>query len=472
MKTNKIRIYSILFFLLSILCVSYVSAAIPKNIYNIRNYGAKGDGKTINTKAINAAIEDCSNKGGGKVLIPKGKYISGTIFLKSNVTLFLDDEAILKGTDLVSEYQSYIPSKDLGRYDSGEGSANANSSKDANWNKTLILAAGINNFSIEGNGIIDGSHVFDPNGEENMRGPHTIILGESKNFSINGITINCAANYALMAYEIQNGVFHNLEMNEGWDGIHIRGGKNIIIRDSKFRTGDDAIAGGFWENMVITNCHINTSCNGIRMIMPSKDLTISYCTFQGPGKYPHRTSKELRRTNMLSAILLQPGGWGKASGTVQDVHIHDIVIDNVNNPFMFILNEGNEAENILTERVKATRINKYASSVESWRGGMFDNVIFRDILIDYLSSDDAISKNSKIEKPDVDARSLPCWAWYIRNVRNITFENINLKYQGKEIYPAFLFENVANPEFINVKYTGQGNEDSVVLIDSGRLIQK
>ncbi len=470
MKTNKIQKIYILLLLVSILCSYTVSA--QKKVYDIRKYGAKGDGKTINTKAINAAIEDCFNNGGGTVLIPKGIYISGTICLKSNISLHLDEAATLKGTDIVSEYQSYIPSKDLSLYDSGEGSDNANSSKDANWNKTLVMAAGISNFSIEGNGIIDGSHVFDPNGEENMRGPHTIIIGESKNFSINGITVNCAANYALMAYEIQNAVFHNLEMNEGWDGIHIRGGKNIIIRNCKFQTGDDAIAGGFWENMVITDCQINTSCNGIRMIMPATDLTISDCTFQGPGKYPHRTSKELRRTNMLSAILLQPGGWGKAAGKVQGVHIHDITIDDVNNPFMFILNEGNEANNIVTERVKATRINKYASSIESWRGGMFDNVIFRDISIEYIGSNDPSLKNMEIKQPEVDARALPCWGWFINNVRNITFENIDLKYQGEEIRPAFWFDNVANPEFINVKYTGGRNEDSIILAKSGRIIRK
>ena len=94
-----------------------------------------------------------------------------------------------------------------------------------------------------------------------------------------GITLNCASNYAFMAYKIEDMVFHDLEFNEGWDGIHIRGGKNITIRNCRFFTGDDAIAGGYWENMVISDCHINSSCNGVRMIMPATGLTISNCTF-------------------------------------------------------------------------------------------------------------------------------------------------------------------------------------------------
>ena len=81
-------------------------------------------------------------------------------------------------------------------------------------------------------------------------------------------------------------------MEEGWDGIHIRGGKDIRIRNCRFNTGDDAVAGGLWKNVVIENCYMNSSCNGIRLIMPATGLKIVDCEFRGPGKYPHRTSGE------------------------------------------------------------------------------------------------------------------------------------------------------------------------------------
>lgn len=459
--------------LLLMLHIAYMEATgMEGKMYDVRKYGAKSDAKTVNTKAINSAIADCAANGGGTVIVPKGIFVTGTLLLKDNVRLYLQKDAVIKATTALDEYQSYVPSQNLRKYDSGDGSQNANSSRDPYWNRALILGQGIGNFSIEGEGSIDGMHLFDPKGEEKMRGPHTIIIGESRNFTLSGITINHAANYAFMAYSIENAVFQNLSVNEGWDGIHIRGGKNVTIRNCEFQTGDDAIAGGFWENMVITDCRINSSCNGIRMIMPAKGLTISNCVFKGPGKYPHRTSKDLKRNNMLSAIILQPGGWGKSTGDMEDIHIFDIKIDMLNNPLMIVLNEGNNARNILVERLKATNINYAAASIESWRGGVFDNVVLRDITINYVGNNDPALRELKPKQPPADSRPLPAWGWYMKNVQNVVFQNVDLNFSGKEVRPAFWFSNVGKVEFINVKYPGSDKQESLVLENSGTIIQK
>ena len=445
-------------------------ALVPQhNVYDIRKFGAKGDGKTLNTQAINTTIEKCSDQGGGVVLIPKGVFITGTIHLKDNVRLYLDADAVLRASTDLNVYESYIPTKDISRFDSGGNTQNANNSRDARWNRALILGVGLKNFAIEGEGTIDGCHLFDPQGEEKMRGPHTIIIAESRNFTMDGITVNNAANYAFMAYEIENCSFRGLSFNEGWDGIHIRGGKNIVIRDCEFYTGDDAIAGGYWENMAISDCHINTACNGIRMIMPSTDLTIAHCQFQGPGRHPHRTSRELRRTNMQSAILLQPGGWGRAPGNMEDIHIHDIQIDSVTNPIMMVLNEGNEASNILVERVTATRITYAAASIESWRGGRFENLTFRDISYTYMGHDNTALKDLSVGQPPADSRQLPCWGWYLRNVHNLLFENVNLSFEGKETRPALWFDNVGRAELRNVTYKKSQNPQGIVSINTGSI---
>lgn len=186
--------------------------------------------------------------------------------------------------------------------------------------------------------------------------------------------------------------FQNLIIEEGWDGIHIRGGKNTVIRNCELYTGDDAIAGGYWENVAITDCRINSACNGIRLIMPATGLKITHCTFKGPGVYPHRTSKELKRRYMLSAVLLQPGGWGPAPGYLNDVYISDLDIENMENPFMFILNIGNESNRILVERVKARKIFKSAASIESWKGGSFQSIVLRNIDIEFDGHNDSALK--------------------------------------------------------------------------------
>jgi len=454
-KFQQIRV-----FVFSALCswACIASAQHSPSVFNIKDYGAKGDGETINTQAFNKAVDDCSKVGGGTVIVPAGTYLTGTVHMKSHVTLLLEKDAVIKGTTDLDSYVSYVPTREMGKY------LNAYNHR---WNRALILGVGVTNVSITGDGVIDGDHVFDTQGEERMRGPHTILFAESQNLSFSGFTTNNFANYAFMAYEIDNVVFSNLTFNQGWDGIHIRGGKHILIRNSSFYTGDDAIAGGYWENMVITDCHINSSCNGIRMIMPADGLTISRCTFTGPGKYPHRTSGERQRTNMLSAILLQPGGWGKAPGVVDRVHIHDINISNVNNPLMIVLNEGNSAGKILVERMKAVQVNAHASSIESWRNGMFDEVIFRDISIEYVGHPDAFSSDASLRQPHVDSRNLPCWGWLVRNVKNITFENVDIRYTGTDPRPAFYFDNVATIRFYEVKYTESNNPQKTVFKNSG-----
>jgi polygalacturonase len=330
-----------------------------------------------------------------------------------------------------------------------------------------MLGVGVTDVSISGEGTIDGDHVFDPDGEEKMRGPHTILFGESRNLTIAGITITHAANYAFLAFDIENATFHNLTFLEGWDGIHIRGGRNMLVRNCTFYTGDDAIAGGYWENMEITDCHINSACNGIRMIMPASRLTIANCSFEGPGRFTHRTSRERKRNNMLSGILLQPGGWGAAPGKMEDIHIHDISMKNLDTPLMFVLNAGNEADHIVVERMEASAINKSACSVESWKGGSFGTLVFRDVVIEYRGQDTPGLSDLAVGQPHVDSRELPCWGWFARNVKQLVFENVELKYTGAEVRPAFRFDNVGNITFDKVKCKPVPGVESMVMLNSG-----
>ena len=234
-------------------------------VFDILAFGAVGDGVTECTAAVQAAID----------------------------SLHLDKGAVLRGVDDPEAYASFIPQHDLSMYDSGGNSANANNTGDRRWMKAFLQGNGIEGASITGEGLIDGRHVFDSLGEENMRGPHTIIVGEAKDFRIEGVSITRAANYAFLGYALENAVFKGMHITEGWDGIHIRGGKHVEIADCLFETGDDAIAGGYWEGMLIRDCEINSSCNGVRMIMPS----------DGPAARPGATT-----CSSASAWSPAPGG--------------------------------------------------------------------------------------------------------------------------------------------------------------------
>ena len=349
--------------------------------YTITKFGAKGDGTTDCTAAINRTIEKCSKKGGGTVIVPAGTFLTGTVYMKSEVELRLEKGAVILGAAEPEHYASLKTEKDLSRYDSGQGTANANCSTDERWTKALILGVGLQDIAITGEGTIDGQHVFDPLGEENMRGPHTIILADCRNVRMEGFSVRRAANYAFLCYALDSAAFKGLHIAEGWDGIHIRGGRNVEISDCRLETGDDAIAGGYWENMLIRDCDINSSCNGVRMIMPSDGLEIKDCRFHGPGVYPHRTSGIDKRKNMLFAISLEPGGWGAAPGDLKRVYLHDLEMDCLSAPVSISIRKECHAHDLKLENIRATRMLGTMSPTVCWNDTGFDSITIREVSI-------------------------------------------------------------------------------------------
>jgi len=422
------------------LCASGCSRPV---IYDIAAMGAVADGTTDNTEIINKAVTLCSAKGGGKVLVPAGEYLTGTIYLHPGVCLELADSARLIGSRDLSAYGSYIPAKDMSKYDSGVGSSNQNCVSDSLWCRALVIAKNADGASITGNGTIDAGHLVDPDGEENMRGPHTIIIAESKNITVAGISIARASNYAILAYDIADAVFRDLTIIEGWDGIHIRGASRTSISNCDIRTGDDCIAGGYWDDFTISRCRLNSSCNGIRMIMPSRRLTIENCAFEGPGEYAHRTSSVHGRP-MLYAITLEPGGWGPAPGEMERTVIRNCSAENVLSPLSVTLQEDNSCKDILIENYVAHNCYRMALSVKSWGTARTENVVIRDCDFGFEGIDDP-DLPAKMEKLSFDRWPFfPSWGAYFRNVDSVVIENTNFSCSGRDFRRDIICDNVGN----------------------------
>jgi len=418
--------------------------------YNIADFGAKGDDKTLNTDIINQTIIKCFNKGGGTVIIPEGVFLTSTIYLKSDVNIELKKGAVLKGVSDVNLYHSFIPKTDLSKYSTVSSTGNnANSAYDTVWTKALVIGESINNVTISGDGTIDGEHVFNAKGEENMRGPHTIILANCSNIKFEGITIEKAANYALLAYNLQNTIFQGIHVQQGWDGIHIRGGKDVLIKNCDLQTGDDAIAGGFWENFQVMDCRINSSCNGIRIIMPVNGFSVTRCYFAGPGKYPHRTSGKLHRTNMLTGIYIQPGGWGQIKGDLENIRIANLKMHNMGSPFIFELHKGNNAADITVENVMADSI-KGLIAVHAEPGCTYKSVTLKNFSIHYLT----------------DTATQAPWALGAINVQHLRVENARFHASSNKPLTAFELENVTYPILVN---TNIDKAKEVTLINSGKI---
>jgi len=419
------------FILTFLLCVRCLAA--PAEIFNVRDFGAKGDGLTLDTEAINHAIEAATVKAGAEVHFPAGKYLSGTIELKSELTLVIEADATLVGTTNLSAYKFFRPPP---------GTPEAGFKPE--WHRALILGDSVKEVTITGGGTIDGNKVFDPRGEERMRGPHTILIGHGRNIAVEKISIRDAANYAIMLEDCSDSKVTECRITGGWDGVHFRGWpnsycRNITIADCQIFAGDDAIAGRYWENVIIADCTINSSCNGIRLIGPAKKLMINDCQFFGPGQYPHRSSK---RTNMLAAVALQPGAWDPTEGPLDDVHLSDLAIQNVTTAFHFALKGNNTVGTIEVNKVTAKGVYRAASTIESWNNHAFTNVIFRDVNIEFTGGGTDADAEIAIRPPGVDARKLPVWGFYARNVDHLTFENVRLRLEKDDLRPVGRFENI------------------------------
>ena len=421
--------------------------------YNIEKLGARGDNKTVNTNIINQTIAKCAAEGGGTVIVPQGIFLTATLYLKSNVNLHLNKGAVLKGTSDMKLYRSFVPETDLTKYNTISTTGNnSNSAYDTVWTKALIIAQGVNKATISGEGHIDGDHVFNAKGEEGMRGPHTIVIANCKDLRFEDITIEKAANYAVLAYDLQNSIFQNVKIQQGWDGIHIRGGRNILLQQCNLQTGDDAIAGGFWENFRVQNCSINSACNGIRVIMPVNGFFVNDSRFTGPGKYAHRTSGAAHRTNMLAGIYIQPGGWGLVKGNIEGVRISNLKMHNMNNPFIFELHEGNNAKDIVVEHIKADSI-KNPIAIHSDSGYNYKSVLFKNVSVHYIT----------------DFKTAAPWALGASNVEQLRLENVKFYASGVKPKTAVQLKNISAPSLSKTNVYSADHTEEVDAEKSGMI---
>src|SRR5271166_2067218 len=429
-------------------------------VVSVTEHGAKGDGKTLDGTALNRAVEACAGAGGGQVRVPPGRYLTGTVRLRSGITLMLDAGAVLVGTPDLEQYESYAPPE------SRPGDRN-------HWHRALVLGVGFENVTITGPGVIDGNKVPDPQGEEHMRGPRAVLFGDSRNVVLRDVRIHDAANYAVLLERTSHVEVRGVECTCGWDGVHFRGRKgqpcrDVRILDCQFFTGDDCIAGAYWEDTLIDRCVINSSCNGIRLIGPARNLIVHDCLFYGPGRHEHRTSREKHRTNMLAGLCLQPGAWMATEGVLDDVKVSDVVMHDVTTPLHLSVMPGNTAGRVWVDCLTATGVNLAAASLESWAEAPIGRVCLRDVSLEFTGGGVVDPARTEVLAPGVDARPLPAWGLYARNVQALQLENVRLGVAQDDPRPAVIADRVGTIHLDSLKLPRVGSAP-LVLNDVGEV---
>lgn len=331
----------------------------------------------------------------------------------------------------------------MSRYDTGVGTANQNCASDTIWSQALVIAYRADGASITGSGRIDGGSIGNPLGEEGMRGPHTVLVAETSGFKMSGISIDNSSNYAILGYELTDSQFNGLRITGGWDGIHIRGGDNVNVSECDFSTGDDSMAGGYWHDMVIDRCRFNSSCNGLRMIMPSENVLVSGCTFVGPGRSPHRTRSD-KGGEMLHAMIFEPGGWGDAPGTLSGIYIKDCTAENVLSPFCMTLLDDNHCTDVTIENYHASDCRRMALSVKSWGSATTDKVTIRNSSFSFIGIPEP-GLGAKIASMPFDQWPyFPSYGAYFRNVAEVVLDNVAFSTVGPDDRDDVFTDNVGS----------------------------
>lgn len=237
-------------------------------IFNICDYGAVIS-DSLQTHAIQSAIDACFLAGGGKVLIPCGIFLTGGIRLRSNVELYLESGAILKGSRNPEDYMAFIDDQiepvtmeEVGNTPQTGRSAIATS----RWSNGLIRALDARNIAVIGEkgSYIDGSNCYDPLGENNYRGPHGMSFWRCENIRLEGYAFMNSSNWCHAIFKSQNITIRNIAVYGGHDGVDVRTCDNILIEQCNFNTGDDCIAGFDNHDVIVRNCTLNTACMPLR----------------------------------------------------------------------------------------------------------------------------------------------------------------------------------------------------------------
>ena len=248
-------------------------------MHDIRDYGAVGNGTTLNTEAVQKAIDACSADGGGTVMVAGGDYLIGTIFLKDNVTLHVAGGAKLLG------------SPDIGHYATN---THKNMYKnEPHMDRCLIFARGAKNIAVEGTGEIDGNGYFKNFTSETGR-PMLIRLMECERIRMRDITLKNPASWTtawLYCSDIVvDGITIQSRANNNGDGLDFDGCENVRVSNCAFDTSDDSIClqasrkDRPCRNIVISNCIFISKWAGIRIGLLSlgdfENVAVNNCVFR------------------------------------------------------------------------------------------------------------------------------------------------------------------------------------------------
>jgi polygalacturonase len=462
------------------------SAPHTSGFFNVRAYGATGDGRTLDSPAINATIDAASSLGGGTVHFPAGTYASYSIHLKSNITLYLDSGATIlaASTPLEGTSNGYDPAEPQGPWEPYQDYGHNH------WHNSLIWGENIHDVAILGPGLIWGKglsrgHDEDtdlPDTRKPGAGNKAIALKNCHNVILRDFSVLEGGWFVLLATGVDNLTIDNLKMDTNRDGLDIDCCKNVRVSNCTVNSPwDDGIcpkssfALGYprpTENLTITNCfltgdfQIGSLLDGTWKRFPRNPK------FLPTGRIKCGTESNGGFKNITISNCVFESCRGLALESVDGAICEDITISNVSMrdlrsaPFFFRLGtrmRGPKDAAVGTiKRILISNITSYsAAQLPSIISGVPDHLIedvkLSDIYLHQIGgapTDMAALQPPEKENgyPDPEMFGpLPATGFFLRHIRNIELSNVEIATQNFDARPAFHLNDVHNSDFFRVK---------------------
>jgi polygalacturonase len=460
---------------------SATKATVPGDtFYNVKFYGARADGTAIESIAINKAIEAASNAGGGTVYFPPGNYLTGSIRLKSNICLFLDQGATIIAAPV---------SKENG-YDDAEPGSN-NKFQDyghSHWHNSLIWGEDINNVSITGTGTIWAKALYRDFIDSKQSANKAISLVRCRNVIIRDISMLQGGWFAILATGVDNLTIDNIKIDTNRDGIDIDCCLNVRISNCIVNSPrDDGIclkssfALGYaraTENVTITNCQLSGYEEGTLLdgtFKRSRNL------YEKPpyGRIKFGTESNGGFKNITISNCVFDYCRGLALETVDGALLEDVAITNITMRDIFLdpifLRLGarmrgpagtpvGELRRIIISNVIVYNADPAnACTISGIPGHYINDIRLSNIYIYYKGGGAAPEPNMKnaenenqYPEPGMFGPP-PAYGFFIRHAKNIKMNDIEISFMNEDAKPPFVFEDVNGIYMFNV--TSQKKKD-------------
>jgi polygalacturonase len=410
--------------------------------FNVLDFGAKGDGAAKDTAAIQKAIDAAEAQGGGQIVLPAGRYLSGTIHLKNNTTLYLANGAVLLASPDNGDFDPYetLPFESV-------------SDKETTYfHYGLVTAENVHNIAILGEGTIDGNRL-------KRGGPKTIAIKLCQHVTIRGITVQNSPNYSISFWGDDYVDVDGVKVLNGFaDGIDPDSCRFVRIANSYIDAWDDAICPKASpsmgmnnrrpvENLTVTNCVLRTSCSNFKFGTESsgdfKNIAVNNCTMlpRDKGKRPY------------SGISLEAVDGANIDGVV----ISNISMVGMDTPiFIRLGNRGRGLDPRVPGSVKnvsisniVSRSSSTTSSITGLPGHLVEHISLSDIS---LSAEGGNRSPRDLEVPEQETKypegnmfgPLPSFGLYVRHVSGLTLNNVQSRWEKEDLRSAMVFDDVTD----------------------------